>query len=49
MYINTTFTIIIGYGDKLIISSDTPTLATGLTDYQLYLDPSTGNVKYKLP
>ena len=46
----TTFTIIIGYGgDKLIISPNTPTLATGLTDYQLYLDPPTGNVKYKLP
>ena len=48
MYINTTFTIVIGYGgDKLIISSDIPTISTGLDDYQLYL--SGEFLKVKLP
>lgn len=43
-----TLTIYTG-GDKLLLSSDVPTGPDGLSDYQIYVDPSTSQVKVKLP
>jgi hypothetical protein len=43
-------TVTLGWGgDKLIISSDTPTIDIGLDNYQIYIDTSTGSLKVKLP
>ena len=46
----TTLTIYAG-GDKLLVSSDMPQTSdpSSLDDYQLYVDPSTGIMKVKLP
>lgn len=52
-WINTTITLTIEYGgDKLIVSSDIPTVPTGLSDYQMFIannGDGTATLKVKLP
>lgn len=48
--VSVNFTLTVWYGgDKLLLSSDTPISPSGLSDYQIYIEPDTGIMKVKLP